>query len=205
MGKSAFAQLTAHDLIGIFFVITLAMGPLANEKVSHAIGGLLAVGLLHIVLSKLTLVNFLNNIFIGKPIPIIKHGELIRENLKKTRFSLKEVMANLRKKGYSDVTLVEFAIIEPTGEISIIPKQAVSPVTPEQLGIKTEDHGIPIAVIVEGKIQHRNLNYLKKDEKWLTKELRSAGYQNQEAIFYAAVCEKDDHLLTIDLGKGDKL
>lgn len=201
MGKSAFAQLTAHDLTGIFFVITIAMGPLANEKISYAIGGLITIGVLHIVLSKLTLVNILNNIFIGSPTPIIRHGKLIRKNLQRTHFTLAGVLAALREKGYPDVTQVEFAMIEPSGEISIIPKKKAAPVTPEQLGIEVGYEGLPIAVIVEGKIQYRNLHYLNKDVQWLENELKSAGYKDQEAIFYASAREKDEHLLTIDLGQ----
>lgn len=202
MGRTAFAQLTAHDLTGLFFVITLAMGPLANDKLSYAIGGLIAIGVLHIVFSKLALVNYLNKLFIGKPTLIIKHGKLIKENLKQSHFTLAGVLATLREKGYPDLTLVEFAIIEPSGEISIIPKQAATPVTPEQLGIETAYQGIPVAVIVEGKIQYRNLKHMNKDEQWLKKELKSAGQPNHETIFYAAVRDKDDHLLTIDYGNG---
>ncbi|MEN1967196.1 DUF421 domain-containing protein [Lentibacillus sp. N15] len=202
MGKSAFAQLTPHDLTGMFFVITLAMGPLANNKVSYAVGGLIAIGILHIVLSKLTLVNVLNKLFLGKPTQIISHGKLIRENLKRSRFTLAAVLAMLREKGYPDITLVEFAFIEPNGEISIIAKQEFTPITASQLGIKAKSHGLPIAVIIEGKVQHRNLNYLDKDIQWLEKELQAAGHRNPNAIFYAAVREKDNHLLTIDVGKG---
>ncbi|GGB34000.1 DUF421 domain-containing protein [Virgibacillus dakarensis] len=202
MGKSAFAQLTAHDLTGIFFVITLAMGPLVTEKFSYAIVGVMVIGVLHIVLSKLTLINALNKIFIGQPTLIIKHGKLIKENLKRTHFTLAGVLSSLREKGYPDLTLVEFAIIETSGEISIIPKRETAPVTPGQLGMKTDYQGIPIAVIVEGKIQYRNLKYLNKDEQWLKKELQLAGYPDQETIFYAAVRDKDHHLVTIDLGMG---
>lgn len=201
MGKSAFAQLTAHDLIGLFFVITVAMGPLANNKLSYAIGGLIAIGMLHIILSKLTLVNFLNKIFIGQPILIIKHGSLIKSNLKRTHFPLAEVLSALREKGYPDVTLIEFAMIEPSGEISIIPKREATPVTPKQLGINTTYQGAPIAIIVEGKIQYRNLHYINKDEQWLKEELRSAGNPDLKTIFYAAAHDGGERLLTIDSGE----
>jgi uncharacterized membrane protein YcaP (DUF421 family) len=204
MGKSAFAQVTAHDLIGIFFVITLAMGPLANDKFIYAVCGLITISILHIILSRLALVNTLNRLFIGKPMYIIKHGKLIRKNLKRAHFTLAAVLSILREKGYPDITAIEYAFIEPSGEISVIPKPQAAPVTPAQLGIEAESSGIPVAVIVEGKIQHRNLQYINKDAAWLEKELETSGHPDLDTIFYAAVYDHAGHLQTIDSGEGEQ-
>ncbi len=104
MGKTAFAQLTAHDLAGIFFVISLAAGPVVKKSFTYTIVGLLVVGLVHIGFSKLMLVNWLNRIFIGKPTIIIKHGKLIKANLQWSAFSLPEMLSEVREKGYPDIT-----------------------------------------------------------------------------------------------------
>ncbi|UOQ92865.1 DUF421 domain-containing protein [Halobacillus shinanisalinarum] len=201
MGKSAFAQLTAHDLAGILFVVTLAIGPLMTENLTYAIVGLIVVSVLHIAFSKLTLFNWLDKIFIGEPTIVIKHGKLIKANLKRSRFALAELLSSIREKGYPDVALIDYAIIEPNGELSILPKQEAAPVTPKQLKIETVYQGLPIAVIIEGKIQHQNLKLINKNEEWLKKELASAGYPDQTNIFYGAVRDHDS-LLTIDTGDG---
>ncbi|MCG3420058.1 hypothetical protein [Oceanobacillus jordanicus] len=65
MGKSAFAQLTAHDLAGMFFVVTLAVSSLVAKNITHTITTIIVIGLVHITFSKLTLVNRLNKLFIG--------------------------------------------------------------------------------------------------------------------------------------------
>jgi len=202
MGKSAFAQLTAHDLTGVFFVVSLAAGPLFTKNLTYAITGLIVIGVIHITFSKLTLVNRLNKLFIGEPTIVIRHGKLIKANLKRSHFTLSGLFSSIREKGYPDITFIDYAIIEPSGEISVLPKQEDAPVTPKQLKIEVAYQGLPIAVIIEGEIQHQNLKLTNKNEQWLKSELASAGYPNPNAIFYAAVHEKDD-LLTIDTGKGD--
>ncbi len=111
------------------------------------------------------------------------------------------MLSYIREKGYSDVTHIDYAIIEPSGEISVLPKQEAAPVTPKQLKIDTADQGLPITVILEGKIQHDNLKIINKDEKWLKKELTQAGYSDQSNIFYVAIREHD-YLLTTDTGEG---
>ncbi|RYG72132.1 DUF421 domain-containing protein [Lentibacillus lipolyticus] len=204
MGKSAFAQLTAHDLAGIFFVISIAAGPVVSQKLSYTIVGLIVVGLLHISFSKLILVNWINRIFIGKPTIVIKHGKLIKANLKWSKFSLAEILSEIREKGYPDITQIDYAIIEPNGGISIVPKQEAAPVTPDQLGMETDYQGVPLAVVIEGRIQHKNLAHINLDESLLRKKLAKEGYPHLNQIFYAAVRDAD-HSLTVDTGKGELL
>ncbi|GGK04955.1 hypothetical protein GCM10007063_29160 [Lentibacillus kapialis] len=202
LGKSAFAQLTAHDLAGIFFVISLATGPVITDNFGYTITGLIVVGLVHIGFSRLMLFNGLDRIFVGKPTIVIKHGKLVRENLKETHFTLSEILSKVREEGHPDISLIDYAIIEPSGGISIIPHQDIAPVTPAQLDIETSYNGLPIAVVIEGRIQHRNLQLINKDEQWLKGELADAGYPDRSHIFYAAVRD-DDYSLMVDTGTGN--
>ncbi|QKY68634.1 DUF421 domain-containing protein [Lentibacillus sp. CBA3610] len=199
MGKSAFAQLTAHDLAGIFFVITLATGPVVTTNVVHTIVGMVVIGIVHIGFSKLMLFNRLKTIVIGQPTIVIKHGNIMHRNLTKSHFTLSELLSELREKGHPDMALIDFAFIEPSGDISIFPKPEASPVTPDQLGIETIHRGLPVSVIIEGEIQQHNLQLINRDEQWLEHEMAKAGFPNISRVFYAAVREQD-HSLVIDGG-----
>ncbi|TMN23147.1 DUF421 domain-containing protein [Lentibacillus cibarius] len=202
MGKSAFAQLTAHDLTGLFFVISLAAGPVVSKNFTHTIVGLIVIGLVHIGFSRLMLINWLNRIFTGKPTIVIKHGKLVRANLKGSKFSLTEILSEVREKGYPDITAIDYALIEPSGGISVIPKQGASPITPDQLGIEADYQGMPLAVVIEGKIQYENLAHIDVEEQWLRKKLEKEGYADLDEIFYAALTA-NDYSLIVDTGKGD--
>ena len=203
MGKAAIAQLTPHDLTAIIFLATLAVSPIASDKMEEAVAGIIVVVLVHILFSKLILYRWLNRLLIGQPTILVKHGKISKANLDRSRFSLVELLASIRAAGYPDLHDVEYAILEPTGEISILPKAAVTAVTPRHLNIKTEYQGLPISVVVEGIIQQKNLRLIGKDEHWLKQELERLGYGNIKRIFYAAVRD-NDYSLIVDTGEGEE-
>ncbi len=201
IGKGALAQLTSHDLTAIVFLATMAVNPLLSEnlvQVGIAIG---VVMVLHIVFSKLALFHWLNQLLIGEPTILIRRGKMIKKHLRSSRYSLVNLLATLRANGYPNPDDIDYAILEPTGEISIVPKKEAAPVTPRHLHLKPEQQGLPIAVIVEGKVQSKNLELIGKDERWLTERLKEAGHPEMKNIFYAAV-KDDDHSLTVDTGTG---
>lgn len=199
LGKAALAQLTPHDLTAIIFLATLAVNPILTENLGRSIAGIIVVGLLHILFSKLALFRWLNRLIIGEPTILVKHGKIIKSNLSKSHYSLMELLATLRTDGFPDVRDVDYAILEPTGDISVIPKTEKAALTPKHLGLEIYYEGLPISVIVEGKVLSKNLKLLGKDEDWLKDKLSSAGFSTKKRIFYAAVIDKDEKLL-IDTG-----
>ncbi len=78
---------------------------------------------LHLLLTKLSLFNKLNRFILGHPIILIKHGDIIFENLQKSRYPIAELLSNLRVAGYPSVHEIEYAILEANGAISILPKK----------------------------------------------------------------------------------
>lgn len=202
MGKTALAQLAPHDIAAIIFLVTIAITPITTDKIGQSIIGLIVVAGSHMLLSRLTLVRKLNQWILGEPTILIKQGKLIRANLKQSRYSLVEVLASLRKAGYPYIHDVEYAILEPTGDISILPKKDVVAVTPRHLDLEVDYPGLPLSVIIEGRIQYKNLNLIEKDEEWLRKQLETFEVTSLQDIFHATVNEQDDHSFTIDTGEG---
>lgn len=201
MGKAALAQLAAHDIAAIVFLVSIAITPITTDKTGQAIIGLIVVAGTHLLFSRLTLVSRLNQWILGEPTILIKHGKLFKANLKSSRYSLVELLASLRKAGYPYIQDVEYAILEPTGDLSILPKKDMVAVTPRHLHIEVEYPGLPLSVIIEGRIQYKNLNLIDKDEHWLRKQLEKLGIASLQHIFHATVNDTD-HSLTIDTGEG---
>lgn len=175
---------------------------MASEDIGKTIVGILAVMILHVIWSRLALFRRLRHLLIGHPTLLVKHGKLIKPNLKSSLYSLTELLATLRSRGYPDVRDVEYAILEPTGDISIIPRNEIRPVTPRHLNLHIGYSGLPLAVIMEGTIIHRNLELVGKDESWLKEKLQKAGHPPAEHIFYASVRDTD-HSLLVDTGEGE--
>lgn len=202
MGKSALAQLTPHDLTAIIFLATMAVNPLLSEDIGRAFIGIFIVVVLHVILSKLALFRWINRMLIGHPTILVKHGKILKSNLDRTHYSLVELLATLRAAGYPDIKDVEYAILEPTGVISIFPFKDLMSITPRHLNLDVEYQGLPISVVIEGKIQHKNLIMIGKNESWLRQQLEAAGHPALHHIFYAAIRDSD-HSLSIDTGEGE--
>ncbi|AYE53720.1 DUF421 domain-containing protein (plasmid) [Priestia megaterium NCT-2] len=199
MGKTVLAQLTPPDLAAIVFLVTLSVSPIKANGIGQAIVGIIIIVTMYFLFSKLSLFRWLNRLFIGQPSILIKHGKISKKELRKTRFSLVELLSAIRSAGYPNIQDLDYVILEPNGSLSILPNQAVVNLTPKHLNIETDYQGLPIAVIVEGKVQDKNLRLIQKDEKWLQEELMKEGFHQINTIFYAAVSDKD-HSLIVDTG-----
>ncbi|MDM5214707.1 DUF421 domain-containing protein [Peribacillus sp. NJ4] len=203
MGKTVLAQLTPPNLAAIVFLVTLSVSPIKADGIGQTIAGIITIVIMYLLFSRLSLFRRLNRMFIGQPSILIKHGKISKKDLRKTRFSLVELLSTIRAAGYPNIRDIDYVILEPNGELSILPNQSVVNLTPRHLNIETDYQGLPIAMVVEGKIQHKNLRLIQKDEKWLQEELTTQGFHQINNIFYAAVTDKD-HSLIVDNGNDNQ-
>lgn len=79
-----------------------------------------------------------------------------REKL--NQMNLPFLLSMLRLKGYANLSEIEYAIIEPNGNDSVIPKSQVRPVKPKDMRIQTPYEGISLPLINDGWIIRDNLN-----------------------------------------------
>jgi len=193
MGKSTIVQMTPYDLVAIIIVGTVASEPLISTEFLPTLGALTTLVILHIIFSKLTLWQWGNRFFLGEPTLLVKNGEIIEDNMEKTMVSIAQLLSILRSKGYPNISDIDYAILEPIGEISIIPKPENTPVTVQHLEISIDDEGLPIAVIIDGRVQDKNLKLLGKSRDWLMEKLQTNNL-NVKDIIYAYVNEKTKRL-----------
>ena len=190
LGKTLLSQWTAYDLVTIIFLSYSALGAIKVDGFFHAVICIFLIGVLYLVVSRLSLYAGLTSVIVGEPTIIIKHGKIIQKNLKKLRYSLTELLSTVRASGYPDIQDIEYAILEPNGQISVISKENLRPVTPKDLNIEIPYSGLPITVIAEGRIETENLTLIEKNEQWLQNEIKRHGYDKVETIFFAYT--KDD-------------
>ncbi|MFJ7932406.1 YetF domain-containing protein [Peribacillus sp. NPDC096448] len=94
--------MTPPDLAAIVFVVTLSVSPIKANGIGQAIAGIIIIVLMYLLFSKLSLFRRLNRIFIGHPSILIKHGKVSKKDLRKTRFSLVELLSTIRASGRID-------------------------------------------------------------------------------------------------------
>jgi uncharacterized membrane protein YcaP (DUF421 family) len=106
---------------------------------------------------------------------LIKDGKVLEGNLKKERLTSDELMEQLRKKNAFEFADVEFAIMEPSGDINVLLTRENQPITPKHLGIKVGPEQEPQIVIMDGKIMDEPLATIGLSREWLNTELEKLG------------------------------
>lgn len=133
----------------------------------------------------------------GQPIILIKKGKIMRHSLFSNRLNMDDLSMLLRNKDIFSITEVEYAILEPDGNLSVMKKQSQQQVTKADMKIPTfTTNYIPSEIIIDGKLIEHNLKELGLNKEWLKKQLRQQNILSVEDVFYAEV--QNDGPLFVD-------
>ena len=119
----------------------------------------------------------------GTPTILLNGGKLYRENLKQAKLDLSEFMLLCREQGYFDLEEIQTAVFEHNGKVSILPRAANRPATPEDLKITAKATHIGVEVIMDGRIMAENLSRIGRDEIWLRNQLMMLGCKDVKEVF----------------------
>ena len=176
MGKREISQLEVIDLIVSILMAELIAISIENinESIILTIVPIFALVLLEIILAKFSLkYKKINNILSGKPSMLIVNGKIKYKELLKNRYSLDDLLLELRQKNIKSIKEVEYAILEVNGKLSVF-----------KYNILNKKSNYPMPLIVDTKIQYDTLKYLNKNEEWLIKKIHNKGLLLNN-IFYA--------------------
>ncbi|MDA8212985.1 MAG: DUF421 domain-containing protein [Clostridia bacterium] len=123
----------------------------------------------------------------GEPTVLVHNGKILERNMGKLRYNLDDLLIQLRNKNAFNIADVEFAILEPNGQLSVLLKSQKRPLTPEDLQIPTKYEGVPAELIEDGEIIYANLQQVHLDENWLINELRKQGIYDVHEVEYASL------------------
>ena len=130
----------------------------------------------------------------GTPTILMNEGKIYRQNLKKAKIDLSELMLLCREQGYFDLDEIQLAVFEHNGKLSILPKAANRPATPEDLKISAKTTHIGVEVIMDGRVMGENLSRLGWDENWLELRMKAQGYESVKEILLAVYIPEEDKL-----------
>ncbi len=141
----------------------------SDESIFISLVPITVLVLIQLFLSYITLRNKkFRQVIDGKPTIIIKNGKLVFSEMAKLRYSLDDLILQLREQGVTSIEDVKFAILENNGSLSVFDK-------------KSE---YPLPIILDGKVDYKALNDIKKSEAWLNKLLVHEKIDLSQ-IFYA--------------------
>ena len=170
MGKKELGQLSIVDLIvSILIAELIAVGIESKNSIFISIIPIIVLTIVQMSVSYLTIKSDkIRNIIEGKPIVIIKNGKINFSSMKKLRYSLDDLLTQLRLQGIKSIDKVKYAILENNGNLSIF----------------SDNSDYPLPLILDGIIDYDVLKDIDKDCDWLLNMIRKKNIELID-IFYA--------------------
>ena len=192
MGKRQVGELEPSELVWALLIADLAAVPMQDFGIPLLTGLIPILTLLCITmaLSVLTMKSIkFRAVLCGRPSIIVENGKLRQGEMKRNRFTLDELMEELRMKGVTDLSTVKYAILETTGQLSVLPFAAQKPPTAQDRDLHLPEPGLPVVLINDGRLMSRALHRRGLDEVWLDKQLQQHHVKRTQDVFLLTVDE----------------
>ena len=182
MGKREVGQLGIVDLIVSILIAELVAISVedSTKSILTSVIPILCLVILQMLLSYTSLKNDkIRSLLDGNPTFIIKYGQVNYKEMIKQKYNLDDLLTQLREKGYRNIEEVEYAILENSGTLSVFPYDN-----------KKNKSPMPMAVILDGKIQFDILGEMHKDKYFINELLKQNNLELKD-IFYAFYKDKN--------------
>ena len=176
MGKREIGQLGVIDLIVSILIAELVAISIEEFKqpMAYTVIPITCLVILEVLFAFISIKSRkFRTIFDGKPSLIIVNGKINYKEMIKQRYSLDDLLISLRQKEIRDIDMVEYAFLEPNGELSVFKYNFFKLKSP-----------YPQALILDGQLQTKVLKYIKKTPEWVEEELSKNNLFIKD-IFYA--------------------
>ena len=192
LGKRQLGELELSELVVTVLVADIAVRPIAETQAPffQSLAPLLVLFGSEYLISVMSLHSVkLRQFLFGKPSVLIEHGRINQTEMKRNRFTLDELMQELRNQGVQDIRAVDYAVLETSGVLNLLLKASEQPVTPSQLGLPLAEPGYATILINNGRTLSENLRKVGRDERWLQKELNQRGIRRAQDVYYLQINE----------------
>lgn len=196
MGKREIGQLSVLDFVVSIMIAELAVISIENIRVPmmQTIVPIVLLSIIQISLAYVSLKSeSLRKMIDGKPSVLINKGKIDEDEMRKQRYNFDDLLIQLRQSNIRNVADVEFAILEPSGKLSVIEKTEREKNDPSY----AENVELPLPLVLDGKVQNDHLERINKTPFWLRQELRKLGYKDIKKISYCSL--NDNQTFFVDL------
>ncbi|QWG61204.1 DUF421 domain-containing protein [Bacillus mycoides] len=178
LGKRQISQLSFFEYIAGMTIgdIAAQVSTGLDSKFFHGVFAILIFAVVPFFTGILSLKNkTARDFFEGKSTVLIKDGKILEDNLKKEKYTSDELLELLRGKNAFSVADVEFAVLEPSGELNVLLKKDRQPLTAKDISLKVPNEKEPQTVIMDGNILDEPLSASGHNRAWLHSELEKLG------------------------------
>lgn len=188
MGKREIGELSVFDLVVNIMIAEMAV--MAIEETTavmlHSVASIIVLMMIQITMARLSLKSKkFRDLVDGSPTIIINQGKIDEKAMRQQRYNFDDLLQQLREKDIHNIADVEFAILEPSGKLSVFEKD------------KMEDD-ITLPLIIDGKIQMDHLRRIKQTELWMKQQLKKKGYPDIGKIAFCSIQNGQFYIDLID-------
>lgn len=190
LGKRQLGEMELSEFVVAALIADLAAHPLQDIGIPM-FNGLLPILTLfccEVLIAGLTLKSVrLRALLFGRPSVLIERGRIDQREMRRNRFSLDELLQEMRAQGATDVSKVEYAILETDGRLNVMLYPTETPPSAAMLGLSAPDGGYPSVVICDGRVIEENLRRCGRDVSWLRQELQQRRISDPARVFLMTV------------------
>ena len=207
MGKKQIGQLEPFELVIALMISDLATYPMEDIRIPllHALIPIITLLFLQVATSYIEIKSErARRILTGNPSILIKNGKIDIAELRYQRFNINDLLEELRLKGYFNLSDIQYAILETSGELSILPRTGQSNATKDDLNITITQESLPVALIMDGSVNFQNLKLIAKDETWLNNILKKNKIFDAKELFIGMLDSNNKFYYQFKEGKDKK-
>ena len=195
MGKRQIGEMEPFELVITLIIADLATIPMAEQTIPlwYGIIPLLVICIIHFVATILTKKSpLIRDVISGKPVIVIDPNGIVFQELKNLNISAEELLEALRNLDYFDLTEINYAIIERTGKISVIPKTGAMPATRKDLQIVKPENEVFYTIIENGKLLKKNFKEMGLQHKSIMSDILHYMLCEIEDVAFCSISEGGD-------------
>ena len=190
MGKRPIGELPVFDFLVLVVMGSIVGADIADPNIEHlptAFAVVVLAGVQRLFSYFHIKSRRFRKIITFEPTVVVYNGKLIRSNIKRIHYSADEILTMLREKDVFDISKVECGVIEANGRLSVLRKPQHETVTLDDLKLPAPQSNNAVTVVLDGRLQPRNLEAVKLGEQALRDMLKGQGVERLEQVFFATV------------------
>ena len=181
-GKRQIGELEPIELVLTMLLSDLASVPMQDFD-SPLINGVVPILTLLALTTLLSYISFrsgrFRSLICGEPAIVVRYGKLQQRAMRHNRMTVDELL----EEGVTDLKDVQYAVLETSGQVSVLLRSEAQPVTPRQLSLNVTEQLLPVLLINDGRLLRDNMKKMDVDDDWLRRQLKREHLKDPSQVF----------------------
>lgn len=185
MGKRQIGQLQPYELVAAILIADLAAGPIAGSE-TPLLYGVIPIAALMLMHSAFSLLGMKSPAFRkllnGSSCILVENGTICYRELARVCLTVSDLLEDIRENGVMSISDVQTAVLETNGTLSVFPRAASRPLSPQDMNITPAEEALPVVLIADGAVRPQAVSEAGIDPEQLCRQLNTWGFQDESQV-----------------------